>query len=145
MNQLRHNPWSLFNQLKNEFNYSSDYPENNTENTSHSKQNWSPAADIKEDESKYVLLLDIPGVDTKNIDIQMEKDVLTIKGERDSEKHSEQKDFKHIERQHGEFHRRFSLPEGVNTDAIQAKTDNGVLTINIPKQEIIQSRKINVN
>jgi HSP20 family protein len=74
----------------------------------------------------------------------MEKGVLTIKGERRSEKKSDEPNYKRVERQYGVFYRRFTLPDSANADAIEAQSEHGVLQITIPKQEVAQSRRISV-
>jgi len=143
MSLTQYNPWSLFDQLQQEMNHLrlKDSDDNGNVVTS----DWAPAVDIKEEDDKYLLIADIPGVDPKDIDIHMENGVLTIKGERESERKTEKEGFKRIERKHGVFYRRFTMPEGVNPDAIDARSDHGVLTISIPKQEAAKPRKITVN
>ncbi|NNL06479.1 MAG: Hsp20/alpha crystallin family protein [Gammaproteobacteria bacterium] len=143
MTLTRHNPWSLFDQLQREMNnplnkFDSD------ENGNIATANWAPAVDIKEDDKAFTLLADIPGVDPDEIEVTMDKGVLTIKGERQSEKKSEEEDYKRVERQYGMFYRRFSLPDSANADAIEAHSEHGVLRITIPKQEVAQSRRISV-
>ena len=145
MNRLRHNPWSLFDQLQHEMNRSTGFPAKTDDNGDVVTSDWTPAVDIKEQEKQFVISADIPGVDPDNIDVHMEKGMLTIKGERDSEKKTEREGYKRIEREHGVFYRRFTMPEGVDAEAINAKTTNGVLTITIPKKEQLQARKIKVN
>lgn len=145
MSMLRHTPWNLFDQLQHEMNRSSGFPAKTEDTGDVVTSDWAPAVDIKEEDKQFILVADIPGVEPENIDIHMEKGILTIKGERDSEKKTERDGYKRIEREHGVFYRRFTMPEGVNPDAINAKTENGVLTITIPKQEQVQARKIKVN
>ena len=74
----------------------------------------------------------------------MEKGVLTIKGERQSEHVEESKNYRRVERESGQFYRRFTLPDSANADKIEAKSEHGVLTITIPKQEVAVSRRIEV-
>ncbi|MDH5483872.1 MAG: Hsp20/alpha crystallin family protein [Gammaproteobacteria bacterium] len=145
MSLIRHNPWSLFDQLQTEVNRMHGYPTKADDNGDVVTSDWTPAVDIKEENDRYLLIADIPGVDPKDIDIHMENGVLTIKGERESEKKTEREGYKRIERNHGVFYRRFTMPEGVNADAIEAKNNNGVLTVSIPKQEAAQPRKITVS
>lgn len=141
MNMMRHqNPWNLFNQLQRELN--SHATMNHDEE---SEQNWAPAVDIHENDSAYTLLVDIPGVDPKDIDVSMEKSVLSIKGERKKNlRATESEGVKRIERKYGLFARQFTLPEEADAEHIDAKADNGVLTITIPKQEVAVSRRIDV-
>lgn len=145
MSMLRHNPWSLFDQLQHEMNRSKGFPVKAEDNGDVVTSDWAPAVDIKEEDKQFVLVADIPGVSPKDIDIHMENGVLTIKGERDSEKKTERDGYKRIEREHGVFYRRFTMPESVNAEGIDAKSDNGVLTVTIPKQKQVQARKIKVS
>ncbi|MDH5190847.1 MAG: Hsp20/alpha crystallin family protein, partial [Gammaproteobacteria bacterium] len=105
---------------------------------------WAPAVDIKEEADRFVIHADIPGVDSKDIDIHMEDGILTIKGERESEKKEERDGYKRIERAFGTFYRRFSLPDTANPEKISAKNKNGVLEISIAKQEKGLARKIEI-
>ena len=142
---MRHNPWSLFDQLNHELNRSRGYPAKTDDNGDVVTSDWAPAVDIKEEDNQFLLVADIPGVDPKNIEVHMENGILTIKGERESEKKTEREGYKRIERDYGVFYRRFTMPEGVNAEGIEAKSNNGVLTVVIPKQEAVQARKIKVN
>ena len=144
MSMSHYRPWSVFDQLQHEMSrFSHDHK---TQGSSDVVTNdWVPAVDIKEEDDKYMLIADIPGIAPENIDIHMENRTLTISGERNSELKTEHTDFKRIERKHGVFFRRFTMPEGVNPEGINAKSNNGVLTVSIPKQEAIKSRKITVN
>jgi HSP20 family protein len=105
---------------------------------------WAPAVDIKEETDRFVLYADIPGVDPKDIEITMERGVLTIKGERRHEDVTERSGYKRVERSYGTFYRRFSLPDTADADAITAKGKNGVLEIVLPKKEQAQPRRIAV-
>lgn len=105
---------------------------------------WVPAVDIKEDKECFTITADLPGVNAKDIEVHAENGMLTIRGERDSQKKEEREGYKCIERSYGSFFRRFTLPDTANTDKISAKSDNGVLTVTIPKHEKMQPRKIAV-
>jgi HSP20 family protein len=105
---------------------------------------WVPAVDIKEESNQFVIEADIPGVDPKEVDVFMENGVLTIKGERKVEKQAEKNGFKRVERLHGNFYRRFSLPETADPEKISATGKNGVLQITIPKREVAQPRRIQI-
>lgn len=145
MSMTHYNPWNIFEQLQHEMNHAQNYKNRTEDSGDVVTSDWAPAVDIKEENDRYLLIADIPGVDPKDIDIHMENGLLSIKGERNSELKTEHEGFKRIERKHGVFYRRFNMPEGVNPDAIDAKSDNGVLTVSIPKQEAIKPRKITVN
>jgi HSP20 family protein len=96
---------------------------------------WSPKVDIKEEENEFVVFADIPGVDPKHIEIDMEGNTLTVKGEKSTIK--EEKDKKNsyyrVERTYGKFFRQFTLPETVDGSKISAKAKHGVLAIHLPK------------
>ncbi len=145
MSLTHHNPWNLFDQLQHELTRMQGYKDKTDDNGDVVTSDWAPAVDIKEEDNQYLLVADIPGVDPKDIDIHMENGILSIKGERNSELKTEQDGYKRIERKHGVFYRRFTMPEGVNPDGIEAKCENGVLSVSIPKQEAAQPRKITVN
>ena len=105
---------------------------------------WVPAADVIEFEDRFVLRADLPGVDPGAIDVNMEKGMLTISGERPSAPDQETVASRHVERGHGRFHRRFSLPDSADAESITAKSANGVLEITIPKLARVQARRITV-
>ena len=104
---------------------------------------WVPKVDIKEQASEYVVYADIPGVDPKDIEIGMEGNTLTVKGEKKSLKEEKDQHFYRLERTNGKFYRQFTLPENVDADNIRAKAKQGVLAIYVPKaQAKNQQRKI---
>lgn len=105
---------------------------------------WMPLADIQDAGDHFLLEVDVPGVKAEDINVTMEDGVLNIEGERRHEERTEEKGYSRIERSFGSFHRRFSLPETANADAIDAKVDNGVLRITIGKTEKAQPRRIEV-
>ena len=107
--------------------------------------NWTPAVDIKEEDDRFVLHADIPGVSADEIDVSMDKNVLTIKGERKHESTESGEGYKRIERSHGVFIRRFALPESIKADQISASSKDGVLEVVLPKQEPQHPRRIAVN
>ena len=139
---VRYDPWNIFDQLRKEMDRA--MTREGDESGSVVTSDWSPAVDIREDESGFTIVADIPGVDPKDIDVHMENGMLTIKGERESEKKEEKEGYKRIERSYGSFYRRFSMPDTADADKIKAESKNGVLQISIPKQEKVQPRKISV-
>ena len=143
MSMVRYEPWSLFDQLRREMERGlSTLP---TEESSIATSDWAPAVDIKETDDKFVIVADIPGVKPEDIEVQMENGMLTIKGERETEKKEEKENYKRIERSYGSFYRRFSLPDTADPESIKAKSDNGVLKITVAKREKSQPRKIEVH
>ena len=143
MSLIRYNPWSLFDQLHREL--SNPLVNLDTDDDSNmAVARWAPAVDIQENDDAFILLADVPGVNPDEIEVSMDNGVLTIKGERKSEKETERDNYKRVERQYGLFYRRFTLPDTANAEGIEAHADNGVLRITIPKQEVARSRKIEV-
>ena len=148
MSLIRYNnPWNLLNNLQRDLHnldHSPEYNRLSDDDASVATANWAPSVDIREDEKAFTLLADIPGADPKDIEISMEKGVLTIKGERQSEHVEEKENYRRVERESGQFYRRFTLPDTADADKIEAKSAHGVLTITIPKQEVAVSRRIEV-
>jgi HSP20 family protein len=106
---------------------------------------WAPAVDIFETEHELVIKADLPDVDPKELDIQIQNNILTIRGERKFEKNVKEENYLRIERAYGSFSRSFSLANTVNSDAIKADYTNGVLTLSIPKREEAKPKQIKVN
>src|ERR1700761_3484931 len=108
---IRYQPWSALNQLQDEVNkiFEQNLRTTDTDATKVATSQWLPNVDIKEESSRFIILADVPGVDPKNIEITMEKGVLTIKGEKRFEKEEKGVDFYRREREEGAFYRRFSL------------------------------------
>jgi len=105
---------------------------------------WVPATDIAEDESRIMLTLEVPGVKPDQVKIEVDKNRLTIKGEKEHRTVNEKGRVQSFERVYGSFQRSFTLPETVNTDAIEATVENGVLTVTLPKAEKAKPREITV-
>ena len=103
---------------------------------------WAPRVDIREEDKRFVILADIPGVDPKDIEVSMDKGVLSIRGDRKSETHEEGNAFKRVERSHGAFRRSFALPDSADAEGIAASGKHGVLEISIPKKAELAPRKI---
>jgi HSP20 family protein len=147
MTVVRYDPWALLNQVQKEMNklFDTRFGELQTgDNSSVVTSNWTPTVDIKEEEKRFVLYADLPGINPKDIEITMEQGVLTVKGERPIPKDEDYANYKRVERAYGTFHRRFSLPDSADPAGIQATGRNGVLEISIPKHERVQPRKITV-
>ena len=135
----RYEPWGWLNQFQRELEHT---PIWGSSEGSIATAAWAPAVDIKEESDKYVLHADLPGVKPEETDVSMEDGVLTIKGEKKSEEVTEKEGYKRVERTYGSFHRRFSLPDTANSDAISAKSKDGVLEIIIPKRAAVLPKKI---
>ncbi|KAA2286132.1 Hsp20/alpha crystallin family protein [Arenimonas fontis] len=105
---------------------------------------WVPRVDIKEEPERFVIYADLPGVDPAQIEVQMDKGILSIKGERKTESVTENERFSRVERAHGVFYRRFALPDSANPDGITASGKHGVLEVVIPKRPETTPRRIQV-
>jgi HSP20 family protein len=105
---------------------------------------WVPRVDVKEEQDRFVLYADLPGIDPDEIEVSMDKGILTIKGERSSESSEQTDRFSRIERRYGSFYRRFALPDSADPQGIQAHGRNGVLAITIPKRPEAAPRRIQV-
>jgi len=113
-------------------------------NAIRSAHSFNPAVDIVEKEDAYLVKAEVPGLAPENVDVQVENDVLTVRGERRYENEEEQSGYRRVERSYGSFARSFVLPKGVNPDSIQAQLENGILTVTIPKVTPASARKVEV-
>ena len=104
-----------------------------------------PAVDIYEDAQKVLLKLEVPGVEEKDLDVRLENNTLTVKGERKFEKEEKEENFHRIERTYGSFYRAFSLPTTVDTEHVQANYTNGILKLELKKKVEAQPKQIKVN
>ncbi len=140
-------PWNDLRRLSEEVNRAfNDALSQNGDGTNVVTSSWAPAVDIRETTESFVLAADIPGVEPKDIEVTMEKGVLTIRGERKLEAREDggEQGFRRVERLHGAFHRRFSLPDSADAEGITARGAHGVLEIVIPKKKTVQPRRIEV-
>ncbi|NNE07532.1 MAG: Hsp20/alpha crystallin family protein [Gemmatimonadetes bacterium] len=108
------------------------------------RQEWHPSADIVEQADHYEVTVDLPGVDKSNVRITVENDQLTISGERNEERKTEEGQMRRFERFSGSFRRSFSLPEGIDPESVGAKYKDGVLTVTVPKPEEAKPKLIEV-
>ena len=105
---------------------------------------WAPAVDIHETEHELVVKADLPGVKPEELDVRVENNILTIRGERKFEKKVNEDNYLRVERSYGSFSRSFSLANTMNTEAIKADYNDGVLTLSIPKREEAKPKQIKV-
>jgi HSP20 family protein len=106
---------------------------------------WAPAVDIYETEHELVVKADLPETQPEQLDIRVENNILTIRGERKFEEKLNENNYLRVERSYGSFSRSFSLSNTVNAEAIKADYKNGVLTLSIPKREEAKPKQIKVN
>lgn len=106
---------------------------------------WAPSIDIYETEQEMVVKADLPDMEEKDIDVRVENNTLTIRGERKFEKDIHQDSYLRVERAYGTFLRSFSLPNTINTEALRAEYRNGVLTVHMPKREESKPKQVKIS
>ena len=138
-------PWKMLNQFHKELDqFLGHYGNQNQGDSTIATSTWMPAVDIKEEEQRFTIYVDVPGTDPKEVEVFMENGVLTIKGERKAESQQDSNNYKRVERVYGTFYRRFSLPDTADAEGISATGKNGVLEITIPKKAAAQPRRIEI-
>lgn len=144
-NVTRQNPWSLMPRLQDEINRLFG---NMSENDSSSATAaWIPPVDILEYSDRFELYVDLPGVDPAKVDLTLEGGVLTLTGQRtdDSANRGNDVQYQRMERSHGNFHRRFVLPDTADSQGVNATGKNGVLTVTIAKHPKAMPRRIQIS
>lgn len=122
----------------------SDFARPEGETESLSMGSFVPPVDIYEDNAQLVLKLEVPGVKEENLDVRVENQTLTIRGERKFEKEEKEENFHRIERRYGTFTRSFTLPQTVDTNSIKASYEHGVLAIHLAKKEAAKPKQVKV-
>jgi len=108
-------------------------------------KNWVPAFDISENDKEYVVSAELPGIDSKDLEVTLSDGVLEIKGEKKREKEENGDNIHRVERYYGSFHRSFVVPEKVEEDKVGASYKDGVLTLTLPKAEGTEAKKIEIS
>ncbi|MEA3175776.1 MAG: hypothetical protein QOF42_3187 [Gammaproteobacteria bacterium] len=140
MTVVRYEPWALVSRLQKEVDRLFGAPLT----TAADSGAWLPPVDIHEEANKFLLHIDLPGVDPKAVEITSDQGVLTIRGQREVIQKDSREGYRRVERHSGEFQRRFSLPETADVQNIKAKAVNGVLEVSIPKVAQVQPQRITV-
>jgi HSP20 family protein len=141
MTIVRYEPWALLSRFQQQFDRAVG---ESADGAAAASVSWIPHVDVREEAERFVVAADVPGVEGKDIEITADKGVLTIRGERRSEKKASADGFERVERATGTFLRRFTLPESADAEAIKARHVNGVLEVSIPKRPQEQPRRISV-
>ena len=105
---------------------------------------WNPSVDIFENDNEVVIKAELPGMIAKDIDVRLENNVLTLKGERHFEKETKEENYHRVEREYGKFTRSFALPAAVNGEKVTAEFKDGILKIVLPKMEETKPKPIKV-
>lgn len=144
MNFVRWNPLGEMSMLQNQMNRLFDTALQGWPGDSNGTTQWTPSADIYESENELVVNLDLPGVDPKMVDIRVENNILSIRGERQFEDKQNKENFHRVERTYGPFARSFTLSTVVDADRIRANYKSGVLSISLPKAEAAKPKRIQI-
>lgn len=138
----RWNPFEELATLRNELDRLTTRP---TENDELFNSRWAPATDIIETPEALVMKTELPGLSDKDVNVEVDNGLLTIRGERKAEDETKDKDFIRVERSYGKFVRTFSLPNNVEIDKINATFDNGLLEINLPRKAEAKPKAVQLN
>ena len=114
----------------------------------HPAKRWGelvPSIDLKEAENEFIVTAEVPGMDAKDLQISLENDILTIKGEKKAEKEEKGEKFLHVERSYGSFQRAISIPSKVTEDKISADYKGGILRVTLPKSPETKKKSIKIN
>jgi HSP20 family protein len=144
MTLVRYEPWALVDRLQRSFDRAFDGAFAASQNSDSQNVSWIPTVDVHEEAERFVVRADLPGVNREDIEITAEKGVLTLRGERKSEKREQTPSYARHERVAGSFLRRFTLPENADGDTITATHVNGVLEVVIPKKAQPEARRIKI-
>src|SRR6202049_4127201 len=141
----RWDPYREFSSVQDRLNrlFNASFSEGRDESLATS--NFAPAVDVYEDEHNVTLKIEVPGINEKDIDVRIEKNTLTVHGERKIEKEEKEENYRRVERQYGSFTRTFNLPPTVDAEKVQADYDKGVLKITLPKKAEAKPKQIKVN
>lgn len=106
---------------------------------------WTPAVDIFEDESSFIIKLEMPEVNREDVKVNLHENTLSISGERRLENEDKREGYHRVERSYGQFYRSFTLPPNINPEGINAQFKDGMLRLSIPKKEEAKPKQIEVN
>lgn len=145
MTVTRYEPWSALNQLHGQLNRLFEREYDSGAASSAATADWIPPADVEEYADRFVLKLDVPGVDVAAIDITLDQGLLSVSGERARDAGSKDVERSRTERPYGRFHRRFTLPDTADAAGVHATGRNGIVEVTIPKQPKAQPRRIQIS
>ncbi len=143
MTLMKWDPWREIEDMFDRYTKAVGWPRGSQEAMASS--DWSPRVDIVEAEQEFLIKADIPGVEKDHVKVSVENGVLTIQGERRTEKEEKDAKFHRVERFTGTFVRRFTVPENVDADAIKAVFKDGMLTLHLPKTQKALPKAIDIH
>ena len=129
--------WNPFGELEKTFDSFNNWPA--------FKGEWSPRVDILENDENIVISAEVPGVDKKDIDVTLEKGILSISGERKLENEEKKDNYHRLERYYGSFCRHFRLPDSLDSDKVEAKMENGILKVTVQKKPEVKPKQISIS
>ena len=141
---VKYNPFRELRTMQDQMNRMLDMAWNREFSEEMKDSVWQPAVDIFEEEHSIVIKAELPDVDQKDIDIRIENNTLTIRGERKHPSEVKKENYYRVERYFGNFQRSFSLPHSIDQEKVQASCDKGILTIILPKQAETKPKQISV-
>ena len=139
--------WDPFREMEgmlDPYSKSLDWPFRGGRDLNTTGADWAPRADITETDTTFSITAEVPGIKREDVKINIDDHVLSISGEKDQKKEEKGETFHRIERFYGSFNRRFSLPDNVNEDKIEAVFKDGLLTLTIPKTEVKKPKAIEI-
>lgn len=139
---VRYQPNSLLHQFNNEINRM--FMRDADDFAAPAAAHWSPAVNVRETGDAYHIEAEVPGIDPAEIEVTLDKGVLTLSGERRDGGEEDDGSLRHVERSYGRFVRRFTLPDSADGDTIEARADQGVLKLTIARKAASQPRRIEV-
>ena len=144
---VRWDPFQELNLITNRMNrlFHDSFGQGATTEDTLTTSSFVPPVDIYEDEHNITLKIEVPGIEQKDIDVRLENNTLTVRGERKFEKEEKEENFHRVERRYGSFYRAFTLPNTVDPDSVNANYDNGVLKITLAKKAEAKPKQIKVN
>ena len=142
MNLVSYQPWSLMDRWRQEIDELFARSSDASHPALSDSAAWRPSVDLLEENDRFILRADVPGVAAKDIEVSAEDGTLTVRGERPLRERVSGEGFEHIERAAGTFLRRFTLPDSARAEAIKARYADGVLEIEIPKQPRVEAKRI---
>ena len=147
MNLVKWNPWGETEAYEDRIGriFGNSYVPESWLGDGESQMNWNPAVDVYDNDNSFIIQVELPGLEKKDIEIDVKDGVLTLKGERSSDKEWKDEKYYRRERAFGKFQRAFKLPSDIDPEKVKADFKNGVLKIEIPKPEIQKPKKITVH
>jgi HSP20 family protein len=140
---IRWNPYQELNRLQREMNALFESGVGRPDEDS-PHVDWRPAVDIYEDRERYLLTAELPGIDPTKVDLRVEENRITVRGERKLEREDQKQNYHRLEREYGTFARTFTLPTTVDATKIAAEYKHGLLQVSIPKKPEVMPKQISV-